>query len=158
VFDAITKIGSIVGLLSGIFLVYDRLARGRPIASLTILMDGTRKIPCVRIDNITPYDVAITNTEVRPKTYFLVEDLDVRRVVRGAAGKSPYFMLKAGDSKELKIAPMFKDGQPLEVTPHRVRFLLYWRRGNATWMPQIPIFVRTSTDIIRKYGLEEENR
>lgn len=136
-FDAVTRVGSIVGLLSGIFLVYDQFVRGRPIASLTISTEGTRKIPCIRIDNITPYDVAITNTEVRPKTYFMVENLDVRRVIKGAAGKSPYFMLKAGESKELKIAPMFKDGVPLEVTAHSVTSLIYWRRGNATWMPQM---------------------
>lgn len=156
--EEIKTVGSTVGLFSGIFLIYDRIARGRPIASLTILMDGTRKIPCIRISNITPHDVAITDTAVRPKTYFLVEELDVRRVVRGAAGRSPFFMLKAGESRELKIAAMFKDGIPLEIAPHKVTFLFYWRRGNATWMPQIPVAVRTSTGIIRKYGLEEEDR
>jgi hypothetical protein len=83
----------------------------------------------------------------------------VRRLMRGAAGRSPYFMLKSGESKELKIAPMCnKDGLPLEITPHTVTFLIFWRRGKATWLPQIPVVVRTSTRTIRKYGLEEEDR
>jgi hypothetical protein len=66
--EEIKTVGSFVGLLTGVFLIYDRYAKGRPIASLTILMDGTRKIPCIRISNITPYDFAITDTRVRPKT------------------------------------------------------------------------------------------
>src|SRR5579871_2484291 len=99
--EAIKTLGSVAGLLSGLFLIYDRIAKGRPIASLTILMDGTRKSPCIRISNIAPHDVAITNIKVSPRTYFLTDDLEVRSLVRGAAGRNPYFMVKAGESREL---------------------------------------------------------
>jgi hypothetical protein len=157
-FEELKTIGSIVGLLTGLFVLYDRYAKGRPIASLTIVMNGSRNLACIRVSNITPYDFAITDTEVSPKTYFLTEDLEINRLVRGAAGRSPYFMLKSGASKELVIAPMFKDGLPLEVNHHMINFRIYWRRGNATWLPQLPVVVRTSTSTIRKYALQEEDR
>jgi hypothetical protein len=31
-------------------------------------------------------------------------------------------MMKAGETKELKIAPIFKDGLPLEIADHMVTF------------------------------------
>lgn len=157
--EEIKTLGSIVGLLSGAFLILDRMARGRPIASLTILMDGARKVPSVRISNIAPYDIAITGIKVSPPTYFLTEEAEIRGSLRGAVGRSVHFMLKSGESRELKIAPLFDTGGlPLEITRHSVTFYIYWRRGNATWMPQIPVIVRTSTAIIRKYGLDEEDQ
>ena len=156
--EIVKTVGSIVGLLTGAFILYDRYAKGRPMASLTIEMDGTRKKPCIRVSNATQYDFAVIDTGVSPGTYFLTENLEVGRLLRGAAGRRPYFMLKPGESKLLMIAPNFKDGMPLEVQKHRVKFSIYWRRGNATWLPQIPVSVWTDTGTIRKYGLEEEDQ
>lgn len=47
-------------------------------------------------------------------------------------------MLKPGDTKELILAPNFKDNLPLELTPQRIRVQIAWWRGNATWLPQVP--------------------
>jgi hypothetical protein len=64
-------------------------------------------------------------------------------------------MLKPGDTKELILAPNFKDNLPLELTPQRIRVQIAWWRGNATWLPQVPVFVWTSTQTIRCYGLKK---
>jgi hypothetical protein len=82
--------------------------------------------------------------------------MEVKNIVRGAAGRKHLFMLKPNESKELVIAPIIKNGVALEVRPHNVCFEFHWRRGNATWLPQFPVRVRTNTATIRKYGLEEE--
>jgi hypothetical protein len=153
-FETIKSIGSLVGLLTGVIYFYDRLAKGRPLASLTIIEDGNRKFACVRITNISEYDVAILKAIVRPEIYFLVENLETRSLVEGASGQKPYFMLKPGQEKALFIAAKFKDGIAIEVMDQRVAFWIYWRRANVTWLPQLPIWVWTRTSTIRKYALE----
>jgi hypothetical protein len=70
-------------------------------------------------------------------------------------GEKPDFMLKPGASKELRIVPRFEGGVPLEIRPQSLVFSVWWRRGNATWLRQFPVRVRTSTSIIRQYGLEK---
>jgi hypothetical protein len=155
--EALKSIGSIVGLLTGVTYFYDRLAKGRPIASLTISKQDGRKRACIRVVNASQYDIAITDFDVHPATYFLSETLDTRDIVRGTMGHKKLFMLKPQESKELIVAPLFKDNLALEAgAPHRVVFSFSWRRGNATWLPQLPVTVRTSTTTIRLYGLESD--
>ena len=147
------SVGALVGFLSGLFLLYDRYAKGRPIVSFTVKDEGTRKLACIRITNIGDYDIAIIDACVKPEVYFLTEDIEVRTLVEGATGKRPSFMLKPRQEKELVIAPLFKDGIAREVQAQNVTFRISWRRCNVTWLPQMPLYVRTSTATIRKYAL-----
>lgn len=153
--EFLKTLGSFLGLLTSVVFFYDRIAKGRPIASLTIVEGTKPKKVCIRINNPSSYDIAILDGTVSPPVYFLVPDLEVRTVLEGASGERPYFMLKPGESKELILAPHFRNNIPLEVDPQRITVKISWRRGNATWLPQVPVFVRTSTETIRKYGLEK---
>jgi hypothetical protein len=152
--EAIKLIGSIVGLMTGTFVVYDRWAKSRPVASFTVIKQGTRELAAIRIINIGDYDIAIQNATVRPSVYFLTEDMEVRSLLEGAEGQEPYFMLKPREEKQLIIVPHYSDGTARDLTQQNVRFRFSWRRCNATWLPQIPVFVWTSTSTIRKYTLE----
>lgn len=155
-FELIKTIGAFVGLVTGAFVFYDRFNKGRPVATLTFKEEGTRKLACIRVSNPTPYDVMIIDTLVSPSIYFLTDDFEIKNLVRGAAGKGISFILKSHDSREVLIAPLFKDGVALELTkPGAVNFWIYWRRGNATWLKMPPVPVCTSTEILRKFGLEE---
>jgi hypothetical protein len=139
---------------SAIVYFFDRIAKGRPIASLTITRKNERKLACIRISNPSSYDIAVLGADVFPGVYSLAEDAEVRSFVRAAAGSVPYFMLKPGEDKELILAPNFKDNLPLELTPQRITIRIAWRRGNATWLPQLPVYVWTSTQTVRRYALE----
>jgi hypothetical protein len=152
--ETIKLVGSIVGLLTGIAYFYDRMVKGRPIASLSIARHGPRKIACVRISNVSNHDVAIIDVTVAPQSvYVLTEDLETKTLLEGAAGQRPYFMLKPREEKMLVIAPLFKDGAVIaDTTDMRVKFRISWRSGNATWLPQIPVLIWTSTSTIRKYA------
>jgi hypothetical protein len=151
----LSEIGGIVGLFGGLLVFYDRYYKGRPIASLTVKVIGTsgRKLVCVRIKNITPYDIAILGAENRQRVYFLTEDQEARSIIEGAAGTQKFaFMLKPEETKELIIQSRFDGGVPLEAVNRYVEFVIRWRRGNSTWMPQVPIFVCTTTKVLRQLG------
>jgi hypothetical protein len=154
--EAITTFGAIVGLLTGIFVFFDRVLKGRPVSSLTIREDDGRKFVCVRISNISPYDVAILGVDVSPKTYFATDSMETRKLIGGALGIQRSFMIKPGNDKELILQPAFNaDGMPYEVAPHRVTIRIWWRRGDATWLLQVPLFVFTDTVTIRALALDK---
>ena len=161
----IGEIGGVVGLISAGFVFMDRYYKGRPVVSLTTKLEDGRTEICIRIKNTTPYDVAIMGNKVtrgwlfrRCNVYFLSDGQSTRALLNAQSGKPPQFMLRPDESKELTICPTVENNMPLEVTrPGRVDFLIQWRRGNATWLPQIPLPVCTSTEAIRLYGLEDQN-
>jgi len=154
-FELLKTIGAFVGLITGVFVFYDRFNKGRPIATLTFHEEGTRRVASIRITNPTAYDVMVIDTVVSPALYFLTEDFEVASLIRGASGKGVAFILKSQESRELYLAPIIKDGIAMELSkPGKVNFWIYWRRGNATWLRMPPVPVCTSTDIIRKFGLD----
>jgi hypothetical protein len=137
-------------------LIYDRLARGRPVASLTISKEAGRPSPRIRITNTSPYDVAIHDITTGSNAYNLAEDEGTEGNLRASFGMRPYFMLKPEESREIRIVPRFISGVPVEIMgDQRVVFWVWWQRGNATWIPQIPVPVFLSIAIIRKFGLEK---
>ncbi len=149
------ELGGIVGLISALVVLYDRYYRGRPVASLMVkvLSPSGRKLVCVRIKNTTAYDVAILGARNRQGVYFLTEDEEARTLIEGAAGTLKFaFMLGPDETKELIIKSNFKDGIPLEAENRYVEFFVWWRRGNSTWMPQLPVLVCSTTKVIRQLG------
>lgn len=160
----IRDVGGIIGTIGGLVVLYDRYYRGRPVASLTTNKIGDRTTISIRIKNTTAYDVAIMGNKVtrgflKPcKVYFLTDSKSTRALLNAQTGKPPQFMLKPEEVKELLINPAFENGVALEIKdPGRVDFWIQWRRGNATWLPQAPIAVCTSTEAIRLYGLEDQD-
>lgn len=132
-------LGAIVGFMSGAFVFYDRYHKGRSIASLTAIKgDGVQNRVCIRVTNTTAYDVAIIEGAVRPNIYFLTETLEARDLI-SCQLEAPQILLKPQGSKEFFVAPRFANGIALELRPQHVSFLIYWRRGNATWLKQFPL-------------------
>ena len=157
------EVGGVVGLISAAFVFMDRYYKGRPVVSLTTREEEGRITVRIRVKNTTPYDIAVIGNKVTrgwffrsTNVYFLTNAASTRALVAGQLGKSPQFMLKPDETRELLIYPKLENNMPLEVTqPGRVDFWIQWRRGNATWLRQIPLAVCTSTEAIKLYGLEE---
>jgi hypothetical protein len=148
-------VGGVVGLLGGLTSFRDRFYKGQPVASLTTNNSRGRPLVQVRIKNTTEYDVVVNGGAERRGVYFLAEDFETGTIVRGQIKKGMFspFVLKPGDSKELIIMSKFKDGIAIEATGNRyIEFWIHWRRGNATWLPQIPVPVCTNTKTIRQLG------
>jgi hypothetical protein len=153
--EALKSLGSIVGLLTGTFVLYEKLAYGRPVASHGVNKADGRKLTVLRVMNPGKHDVAILDIVVTPKIYAHAEDREVSSTVRAAAGAPQFFMLKPGESKELFLVPLYKDNVALELKRQGVAFSISWRRGNSTWLWQLPVRVRTTTQMLRRFGLDQ---
>ena len=149
IFEMLKDVGSVMGLLSGVFLVWDRFAKGRPICSLSIVREGSHAYACLRIENVGTHDIAVLDVQVKPDVYILSKDLGSDSLVDASFGKRPSVMMAPKDKQVFIIAPRYADNQVRDEGVPRVRFSVYWRRCNATWLPQIPVWVVTSPAIIR---------
>jgi hypothetical protein len=147
-------VGGVVGLLGGVMSFRDRFYKGRPVASLTSDNSSGRTLARVRIKNTTEYDVVVKGATERRGIYFLAEDFETGSLLRGQTkGMFSPFVLRPGDSKELIVMAKFKDNVAIEARGDRyVAFWIHWRRGNATWLRQIPVPVCTNTKTVRELG------
>lgn len=152
-FETLRDIGGVVGLLGGLFIFYDRFYKGRPIASLTTRNSSGQSLVLIRIKNTTNYDVIVEGTRERRGIYYLSENETTLDLVREEKGKQRQFILKPDESREMLVMSKIENNVPLEALGSRyVEFWIYWIRGNATWLPQMPIWVCTTTRTIRQLG------
>jgi hypothetical protein len=152
-FAIVGAVGGIVGMIGGLLSLRDRFAKGRPIASLTTTTHGSQKLLAIRIKNTTEYDVVIKGASERRGVYFLAEDFDTRNLLRGQLQEGMFkpFMLKPTEKKELILMPKFQGGMAVEALGKaKIRVLIYWRRGNATSRPQLPVAVCADTEMLRR--------
>jgi hypothetical protein len=149
-FELIKTIGSFVGLLAGAFTLYDRIAKGRPIANITYNGGGYETRIKITLTNAGETTAVILKSTVVPNIYFLTFDEETRSLIEGQLKPLRPFFLNPKDSIELVIVPRFKNGVNMDLMDQAVRFSFVWRRQNATWLPQFPLTIRTRTLLIQK--------
>jgi len=143
---AFTAFGACVGLLTGIFTLWDRYARGRPIAFL-VFGPGARLF----LSNPSDYSIFILSTKVTPNVFFLSRGTDLRTIIEDQLSDTiNYWLIEPKGSAEFPIVDRYKDDVPLGLKDQQVRVSVNWRRGSTTWLPQIPLTVRTRTSTINK--------
>jgi hypothetical protein len=77
--------------------------------------------------------------------------------VRAQPHKSCEGPVTAGLDSVYVLTALYAGGVAVEVVGDQcAAFRLFWRRGNAIWLPQIPACVRTKTSTIRRYAPEKE--
>jgi hypothetical protein len=152
-FELLKTIGSFVGLLTGAFTLYDRTARGRPIATITYTKVGDGITPSVQITNVSDTTIVVLESSIRPDVYFLATDKNLRLLIDDQLKTLEIFSINSKQSVELTFIPRYKGDVSMDANDQPVLFSFKWRRVNATWLPQFPVTIRTRTGLIRKlYG------
>jgi hypothetical protein len=154
--EAIKLVGAIAGLLTTAFVIWDRWARGRPLASVTAarwLSGDPRPYLCIK--NSGPSHVFILGVRVHPKAppiYGVAKDHSEKAVFSSALyGDDVNVLLPPGKEHSLPIIELPKNiDAPIDTTGRRILFLIYWRKTSSMWLPQIPVWNWTSTDDIKR--------
>jgi hypothetical protein len=87
---------------------------------------------------------------VIPNVYFLSRDKDIHSTIEDQLSNIAYWPIEPKGTAEFVIADRFKAGKKISLVDQRVWFPVSWRRGSTTWLPQIPVTVRTETSTINK--------
>jgi hypothetical protein len=154
--QAFTVVGAFVGLLTGIFTLWDRLSRGRPLAWLDFALRDTHSpdffelSPKLNIANLNEFSVFIISVDIRPNVYFLPADFEIKTLIKSQLEHPGYICIPPKGAISLLISSRIKAGMPLDHENKQVRFKIHWRRGDAPGMPRLPIFLSTKTAFISK--------
>jgi hypothetical protein len=136
--SALTTFGSLVGLATGVFTVWDRWARWRPIAYIAKTKDGGG--PCIRIKNLGPMDIIIQRIKSRPSNFGIAKDkgTSVKEVADAMSGKLEPTAIAPQETHDF----FFWERRDVDAPRTRtVWFSIYWRKASSTWLPQIPIVI-----------------
>ena len=101
--DLITKIGAIVGLATGIFTVWDRLFRARPIAYVHIRGPKGTPYRYVRIANTDKADIQVTDVKCWPRVFAAAKDHSIRSIAEAAIGRAPLALIAPGEDWDFTL-------------------------------------------------------
>jgi hypothetical protein len=106
-------------------------------------------------------DVFILGVRVLPKNpriYGIAKDHSVRAISSSFYG-NVNVLLPPGKEEYLPIIESPKNlDAPIDTAGRRVCFLIYWRKTSSTWLPQLPVWVLSSTDDINRIAAAAPRR
>lgn len=147
----IATIGSYIGLLSGIFLLFDRLFRHRPHAAFVIEDESATNPTCVlRIENVTDRDFVITGMVIWPKIYQLMRDKTVQAAVDAAMSRPIEMIVGARSYKDIALLLKLFNKQDPEEKNRSFLVAIFWRSCGSPWLPQIPLIKIANTHFVRR--------
>jgi hypothetical protein len=129
------------GLLSDIFLVWNRFLAARPVVSIAVESKSDRYLRC---KNVTKCDIMIKRIRTIPKTVFVARDYSVIAITDGLIGV-PFTALIPPDAT-YDFPLIVRRGQLLDDNAPRSRFIIIvsWRSTRSTWLPRWPVFIWSS--------------
>jgi hypothetical protein len=151
--ETIKLIGAIAGLLTAAFVIWDRWARGRPLAWVTATKRFAGSLDdYICIKNPGHSDVFIRKVRVYPRRLYGVATGTSAKAIASSLYLSEgelNVLLRSGAEEYLPIIE-FPENKPKDAPSRWVCFLISWRKTSSTWLPQLPIPIITSTHDIER--------
>lgn len=148
--EAIKLFGGLAGLVSAAFLIWDRWARGRPLAWVTAKEYWASRYQYIRIQNPGPADLFIRKVRAYPPIYSFAKDHKAESIAAATIGVDVHVLLAAGETHDLVLIPRDIETPdipvfvPRDPDSRRVSFYIHWRKTSSSWLWQIPVTVRSS--------------
>ena len=142
--QTISFVGSLIGIATGIFVLFDRVLRNRPLAFIVLKGNSNNPLHYVRVKNVGAIDAIVFDIEARPRSFEISKDHSVGGIAGAILNKPSFAILEPGQELDF---PFFKNPKREGDKEYvgRIRFSVYWRKSSSTWLRQIPIHVFTST-------------
>jgi hypothetical protein len=142
--NLLRDIGSIAGLASAIFLVWDRFMAGQP------LVWPTRRpqlgaLFILRCINVSRWDIVIRKIKVIPNVLFIARDESVEGISNAADLNAPLeARIPAGETRDFPLGLRVSDD-----TSSPFVIVVSWRSARSTGIPTVPVFVFSSVRALR---------
>jgi hypothetical protein len=143
------KLAPPVGFLTGVYTLFDRFMKGRPLAYLVASGPATNANISLRVKNVGQQDVVLRRLFSSPRLYEIAKDDSVLGITE-AQFKSFMTVLQPGQQVDF---PVFrsKSGRALAAESRgRCAFVISWRRATSVWLPQIPVYFFTSMHAVEQ--------
>jgi hypothetical protein len=143
-----TALATVLGVGNTAFLIFDRLFRYRPVASVSAARGwsgGGDATPYLRVKNMAPFDIVVERFSVYPPHLVISANSEIRAMVDALVRSDVPIIL--GPEEERRLVLVIRDRanrserQPIDI-------VIEWRRGRSTWLRQMPVTVRTSIEDI----------
>src|SRR5216683_1098393 len=144
-----TEIGAAVGFLTGVYTLFDRFMKGRPIAYLVASGPATNTILSLRVKNVGQQDLVLRRLLSIPRFYEIAKNDSPLGIIEAQFGS---FMTVLPPGGQMDF-PVFrsKSGRARAVESWEpCAFVISWRRATCTWLPQIPFCLFTSMRTIEQ--------
>ena len=142
--QTISFVGSLIGIATGIFVLFDRILRSRPIAFISVKGNQHNPLNYVRVKNVGAIDVIVFDIQAKPRSFEISTDHSVRGIAGAILNRPSFAVLTPGAEQDFPFFRSPKREGDKDYTG-RIRFSVYWRKCSSTWLPQVPIYVFTST-------------
>jgi hypothetical protein len=142
----LTQVGSVAGLASAIFLVWDRFIAGQPIVWPARKPKTTQSIRFLRCMNASKWDIIIRKIKVFPKVLDIARD-DSADAIYDASEGVPFepFLLPAGATYDFPLA-IRDGGDGSQMRPFVL--IVSWRSTRSTCLPKVAVFMFSSVRAI----------
>jgi hypothetical protein len=144
----LVQLGSMAGLLTFGFTLFDRLLAGRPTVSLAPSEYGKRNVRC---SNLSAAEILIRSIKTFPRHAQAAKDDSVGGIARAVIKRSFQSVCAPGTEKDFPL--VFLDGRLMDDELNiRAPFIVIvsWRKTRSVWLPQVPAVMFTSAKTIRK--------
>jgi hypothetical protein len=140
-----TEIGALIGALTGLFTVLDRLAFGRPLFSITTTRTFSIDLVC---HNPSRHHIVITGTWTWPNVIAVAREESVRGMVAAAVGQRFVAVIPPEAVASLPI--VVRERALLDSAPlGPFIIVMSWRKTRSIWLPQIPAVTFSSATALR---------
>jgi hypothetical protein len=148
--------GSIVGLITGIYTLIEKVLRQRPSAWVT-RGAPRRDNMLVRVRNRADQDIALIGYSVRPPIYMISNSEHLDAVWDATANDRSYRLIRPDGLADLPLIPRYKDGRAMDNDDRKVWIFIFWRRTGSMRFRRIPLLLHVKTsDITRLSGAEAD--
>jgi len=140
-----TEIGAAVGFLTGVYTLFDRHMKGRPIAYVFASGPASGALLSFRVKNVGQEDVVLRQLFSVPRLYEIARDDSALGIAEARFG--PFMaVLQPGEQMDFPVFP----SRPRREGRDSCAFVILWRRATSPWLPQIPICLFTSKQTIEQ--------
>ena len=137
--------GPIVAWITVAFLIYDRLIRGRPLASLTPYKQSNTRLT---IKNLSDVNIVIREVIFQPAVYVAAKTNSVDHITRAVMGDKVSCIVSPGATVDFPL--IVKDAKLEADIKSAIRIIIRWRKTKSMWLPQVPVGIWTSPDAMRE--------
>jgi hypothetical protein len=141
----LTQVGAVAGLVSLVFLVWDRLMAGQPLVWPARKKEFAPPIRYLRCMNVSKWDILITKIKVIPNVLSIARDESGEAIAEAHFLNLPFqAVIPAGETVDFSLG--IRGGED-SSSPFLI--IVSWRSARSTSVPKMPVFVLSSVRALR---------